>query len=472
MAKQTRKSDWYTALIKKVGTETVDGKKLWELADEVDNEFGFEKLPRGSRHLVMERFQKSGLVDIVSEGKKVLLSIRDTDGLIKFFEGEKKEVKKLKEPISTEEVKKPVAKEVEFSVSLPKPDKTREAFVKYFKCLRFAARARTNKLDIKTCMKINDLKRIQSRHIAYWAKVVKEELGVSITLPKIYKEGDEVVVEFMNRDEDLLNICNFGVKRYLDYKSLKPENAFGTPEDVKRVYQDIEKKRKERAKVVEAVPTQVVSKNNLEEPTREYVPHRVLTDLDHGVIFFTAELIRSGGINNSVYTADLCATVSKRYGLKIGRKDFEDILRAEPEIDITASAGIAKIRLKGKDSYEKIKKAHGYDVQRKYRILAQINMKPEEISSRFDRLSFKVESEIGQFGYIYSIQCSRSKEDLAVLRSLFSIFRGDDKPFNELGLYNRLREEAKKVEEIYNKSDKDYVADSEAWREEELIRRH
>ena len=475
MAKrQTKGVEWFSALIKKVGADTIDGKKLWELADEVNKEFGLSKFPAGSRHTVLERFQRSELVDLVSEGRKMLISIRDSEGLIKFIEGDIKtggrKKAETKTPVVREE-RKPKETKVSVSVVLPKVDKTREAFIKYFRCLRYAVRSKSTKVNLKMCMKVNTLPRIQSKHVLYWAKVVKD-LGVSITMPNIRKEESDVFVEFLNSSEDLMNVCNFGVKQYPDYVSLKPEEAFGGEKAFIAVCAEIKDKKREVTEPKKE--TAVVATVKKEEPkvvaTNGY--HRQLTDLEHGVIFFTAELIRSGGINDSPYTTDLCATVSKRYGLNLSRKEFEDILRNEPEINLTASAGIAKTKLRNPDSYEKIKKAHGYDVQRKYRILAQINMKPEELSSRFSRLSFKVESEIGQFGYIYSIQCSRSKEDLAVLRQLFSIFRGDDKPFTEIGLFNRLMKEAKLVEEMYNNSDRDYLADSEAWREAELIRKH
>ena len=462
MAKgKTRNADWFKVLIKKVGTETVTGKKLWELVEETNTELDYPKLPLGSRHLVLGRLQKSGVVDIITEGKTTLLSIRDTDKLIAFVEDDirrggraKKTVEvKVKEPKSVVKVK-PTPKET---------DDKKEAFIKYFKCLRCAVRSKTDKLDLKTCLRVNRLKRIQPKHVLYWAKVVNK-LGVSITMPLVHKNGSDIKIEFKNREEELLKICKFGEERYPENKSeFIPEEAFGSSETVKRVYREIEDKKRKVVKPVEKVVEKKIEQHEINRP---------ITNLEHAVIFYAAELIRSGGIDNYVYTADLCATVSKRYDLHLGRKEFEDILKLEPEINLTASAGMAKTKLKDRDSYEKIKKAHGYDVQRKYQILAQINMKPEEITSRFRRLNFKVESEIGQFGYIYNIQCSRSKEDLAVLRKLFSMFRGEDKPFTEIKLYERLRKEAEEVERFYNSSDKDYYADSEAWREDELVRKH
>lgn len=450
MAKRTRTDEWYRVLIKKVGTNTIEGKKFWELVDETNAEFGLPALPLGSHHCVLEKLQKYDLFDYLSVDKlHVLISIKDVDKLLEKF-GETPKAS-IPEPKPTS--KKAVApKETKKAEETPK-DPNREAFIKYFRLLRCCVRSRKKSLDLKTCMEINMLKRIAAQHVEYWARVAKEAVP-DITLPVVKRSESEIIIEFTNYEEDLLKICDVGQKLYPDYHSTVPSEAFGSEVKVKQLRQQIA--RKEEIRKATTISTKDIAP---EKPS-------IISEERKRLIFLTlAKLFKDGYSTLSDIKEYLAPE-----GFNLSVSELRGVLNTCPEIQ-AIKAESEEVACRGlmrgeteKRFWDSIRDSYGPKNWKKEEIIISVSMTRGEVSEYLTNKTTEIfqVADHGEYGNIFRIFVAKnSRVDRKNMKALLRRFRKHvDVVITKSEYTEALYREIKEEDQAYFMSDPLYCAET------------
>lgn len=444
MAKK-RQNDWYRELIKKVGTEPVTNKEFWKKADEVSEMLGLQPIPKGSRGGVITRLEKTGHVDVIHEGRKSLIAIKNVDDLLKLY-GEEEAPKPAPKPVKVKEAKAEPEKK-----SSTKAEEQKEDFIKYFKCVRAAVRSGKSTVELKKCMKANKLVRIAGFHIMAWAKTVIK-MKVKITMPTYHKTESGTIVEFQNYKEDLLALCYAGMELYPEHmKEFEPESAFGNKVLVEQVKQQVSRKE-EGQKVA----------------TRAIIPAlkpSVKKEDRNQVIFLVAGRIFEKGVYQTLETLK---EYLKRHDINLEKSEIRDILNTCPEIRrIHEDSEDVYLRLLLKDETEKrfwdnIRDTYGPRTDEKEEILCRISMTKGEVTEYISNKTAEVSvvSRISDHDNIFRITVSKhSAVDKLNLMALIRCFRRDDVVLTRSKYTESLFEELKEA-------DRSFKMDNEVYRYE------
>lgn len=443
MAKK-RQNEWYRELIKKVGTEPIDNKEFWKKANEVSDMLGLQLIPKGSRGGVLARLEKTGHVDIIHEGRKSLIAIKNVDGLLKLY-GEEEAPKPAPKPVKVEAKAEPEKE------SRTKAEEQKEDFIKYFKCVRAAVRSGKSTVELKKCMKANKLARIAGFHITAWAKTVTK-LKVKITMPVCHKTESGTVVEFQNYKEDLLALCYAGMELYPEHtKEFDPENAFGDRVLAEQVKQQVSRKEEGRAVATSAIIPSAKSSVKKENRNR--------------VIFLVAGKIFEKG---EYQTLGTLKEYLKRHDIFLEKSEIRNILNTCPEIRrINEDSEDVYLRLLMKGETEKrfwdtIRDTYGPRTDEKEEILCRISMTKGEVTEYISNKTAEVSvvSRISDHDNIFRITVSKhSAVDKLNLIALIRCFRRDDVVLTRSKYTESLFEELKEA-------DRSFKMDNEVYRYE------
>ena len=443
MAKRTRTNEWYRVLIKKVGTDIIEGKKFWKLAEETDAELGLPALPLGSHHCVLEKLKRSDLFDYVFVDKThVLISIKDVDKLLEQFGDE---LKASKRKATTKKVAPKHIKEADESAK----DPNREAFIKYFRLLRCCVRSRKRTLDLKTCMEINMLKRIAARHVEYWARIAKEAVP-DITLPKVKRSESEIIIEFTNCEEDLLKICDVGQELYPDYHSTRASEAFGSEVKVKQLRQQIARKEEVRKATLKVAA---------DNPS-------IISEERKRLIFLTLAKLFQDGYST---LSDIKEYLAPE-GFNLSVSELRGILNTCPEIQaIKAESEEVACRslMRGeteKRFWDSIRDSYGPKNWEKEEIIVSISMTKGEVSEYLTNKTTEIfqVADHGEYGNIFRIFVAKnSRVDRKNMKALIRRFRKHvDVVITKSEYTETLYREIKEEDQAYFLSDPLYCAET------------
>ena len=422
MAKKTWTNEWYRALIKKMGASTITVNELWNLAKETSKELGMPEFPRNSCHILTEKFQKTGLVECVMVGRRkgVLVSITDVDKLLEMFQDEVKLETKVEKAPKKEKT------------SRASRTDTREAFIKYFRLVRYVARMHKKSIDVelRKCMEINMLKRISPKHVEHWAQVAKS-LVPEITLPVITKnESGTLIVKFTNCEIDLLRLCKLGQKLYPDYKSTIPEDAFGN----KSI---LEHTKKQLARI-ESGEISMESEEVAEEAKSEEFAKKleISSEEQKRLIFLTMVMIKK----YSYQTLDELKDLMDKKGFSLTKSEIKDILNACPEIKTIKdeSEEVHRRNLHSGETekrfWELIRTSYGPKNWKREDIILMLSMTYGEVSECFTKSTatmLKVK-DCGEYGSIFKITITRDFEpDRRCMKTLLRRFRRCDQDITD-----------------------------------------
>lgn len=432
-----RDSGWYKQLIQKLDHGVYTNPELYAKMDELDSELGIPSNPT-CHSTAASRLVNLGILEAVPDDarkgrgreKPMIFSVVSTEDLdkklVRKSSGRKKATKSATKVYDIVETPKPtIAKEKE------------DAFIKYFRCLRTCVRKRDGILTLNECKEVNNkpgkesrLVRINSKHVCYWAKMV-QKLGAPVDMPVIHKEkSGGVKIEFRDYEENLIIVCDKGVKLF-GYQWLDPSEAFGKNSEtrIRRARYNLDKKNLGQEEEITEESVIQVEKPNRPIEFNEYQKR---------IIFMVGGYLCEVGGRQSF---------SKITDFLLDQKvinvtdNLEDILNECPELVVKSGVlneDIVKVvSFQETDLEEDNLKAfwknycdlYGPDFNEKEEILCRISMTNEEVSEILSSNTAEVEtaSQISEHDGIYRIVVSKnSAVDRMNMIDLVQKFRKGD----------------------------------------------